>query len=105
MQKSSKINHIAIDNTGKLCYNDIMKNNNNNTNTTLTQKGKFDMTYTVKRNTETLYNGTDLVHAKWRFQLSSQMNQNATLTLSSGNQLLMMHSGRSRGGLVLNKLG
>ena len=81
-----------------------MKNNNNNTNTTLTQKGKFNMTYTVKRNTEVLYNGTDLVHAKWRFQLSSQMNQNATLTLRTGNKLLMMHSGRSRGGLVLNKL-
>jgi len=59
------------------------------------------MTYTVKRNTETLYNGTDLVHAKWRFQLSSQMNSNHTLTLRSGKQLLMMHAGRSRGGLVL----
>ena len=107
MLKSSKINHIAIDKHNNFCYNDIMKNNNNNTNTTLTQKGKVDMTtttYTVKRNTEVLYNGTDLVHAKWRFQLSSQMNQNATLTLSSGNQLLMMHSGRSRGGLVLDKL-
>ena len=79
-----------------------MKNKNNNTNTTLTQKGKFDMTYTVKRNTETLYNGTDLVHAKWRFQLSSQLNKNHTLTLRSGNELLMMHSG-SRG-LVLDKL-
>jgi len=79
-----------------------MKNNNNNTNTTLTKKGKFDMTtYTVKRNTEVLYNGTDLVHAKWRFQLSSQMNKTATLTLRSDNKLLMMHS---RNGLVLNKL-
>ena len=57
--------------------------------------------YIVKRNTETLYNGTDLVHAKWRFQLSSQMNKTATLTLRSGNKLLMMHS---RNGLVLNKL-
>ena len=74
---------------------------NNKTNTTLTKKGKFDMTYTVKRNTETLYNGTDLVHAKWRFQLSSQMNKTATLTLRTGNKLLMMHS---RNGLVLNKL-
>ena len=61
-------------------------------------------TYTVKRNTEVLYNGTDLVHAKWRFQLSSQMNSNHTLTLRSGKQLLMMHAGRSRGGLVLDKL-
>jgi|TARA_R110002074_G_scaffold33668_1_gene93539 hypothetical protein len=78
-----------------------MTNDNNNTNTTLTKKGKFDMTYTVKRNTETLYNGTDLVHAKWRFQLSSQMNKTATLTLRTGNKLLMMHS---RNGLVLNKL-
>jgi hypothetical protein len=92
-----------------------MKNNNNNTNTTLTKKGKFDMTtYTVKRNTEVLYNGTDLVHAKWRFQLSSQMNKTATLTLrsfiptpqksgfvGSMTELLMMHS---RNGLVLNKL-
>jgi hypothetical protein len=74
------------------------------TNTTLTKKGKFDMTYTVKRNTEVLYNGTDLVHAKWRFQLSSQMNSNHTLTLYAGKQLLMQHSGRSRGGLVLDKL-
>ena len=57
--------------------------------------------YIVKRNTETLYNGTDLVHAKWRFQLSSQMNKTATLTLRSGNKLLMMHS---RNGLVLNEL-
>ena len=57
--------------------------------------------YIVKRNTETLYNGTDLVHAKWRFQLSSQLNKNHTLTLRSGNKLLMMHS---RNGLVLNKL-
>ena len=105
MLKSSKINHIAIDTATDLWYNTSMKSNNNNTNTTLTKKGKFNMTYTVKRNTETLYNGTDLVHAKWRFQLSSQMNQNATLTLSTGNKLLMMHSGRSRGGLVLNKLG
>ena len=104
MNKTLKINQIAIDKHNNLCYNDIMKSNNNNTNTTLIQKGKFNMTYTVKRNTETLYNGTDLVHAKWRFQLSSQMNQNATLTLSSGNELLMMHSGRSRGGLVLDKL-
>ena len=78
-----------------------MTNDNSNTNTTLTKKGKFDMTYTVKRNTETLYNGTDLVHAKWRFQLSSQMNKTATLTLRTGNKLLMMHS---RNGLVLNKL-
>ena len=30
MQKSSKINQIAIDKTEKLWYNDIMKNNNNN---------------------------------------------------------------------------
>ena len=104
MQKSSKKVLIALDKTNIFCYNTSMKNNNNNTNTTLTKKGKFNMTYTVKRNTEVLYNGTDLVHAKWRFQLSSQMNQNATLTLSSGNQLLMMHSGRSRGGLVLDKL-
>ena len=88
-----------------------MKNNNNNTNTTLTKKGKVNMTtttYTVKRNTEVLYNGTDLVHAKWRFQLSSQMNSNHTLTLvvswRDSCELLMMHSGRSRGGLVLDKL-
>jgi hypothetical protein len=101
MQKSSKINQIALDKTNIFCYNNIMKSNNNNTNTTLIQKGKFNMTYTVKRNTEVLYNGTDLVHAKWRFQLSSQMNQNATLTLRSGNKLLMMHSRR---GLVLNEL-
>ena len=39
MQKSSKINHIAIDKTGKLCYNDIMKNNNNNTNNSPFSKG------------------------------------------------------------------
>ena len=32
MLKSSKINQIAIDNTGKLCYNDIMKNNNEREN-------------------------------------------------------------------------
>jgi len=57
--------------------------------------------YIVKRNTETLYNGTDLTHAKWRFQLSSQLNKNHTLTLRSDKQLLMMHS---RNGLVLNKL-
>lgn len=76
-----------------------MKNNNNNT--TLTKKGKFDMTYTVKRNTEVLYNGTDLAKAKWRFQLSSQFNANHTLTLRSSNELLMMHSSR---GLVVNKL-
>ena len=70
--------------------------------------------YIVKRNTETLYNGTDLVHAKWGFQLSSQMNKTATLTLrsfiptpqksgfvGSMTELLMMHS---RNGLVLNKL-
>ena len=31
MQKTSKINQIAIDNTGNLCYNDIMKNNNTTT--------------------------------------------------------------------------
>lgn len=105
---------IGLDKINNLCYNDIMKNNNNNTNTTLTKKGKFDMTYTVKRNTEVLYNGTDLVHAKWRFQLSSQMNKTATLTLrsftptpqksgfvGSMTELLMMHS---RNGLVLNKL-
>ena len=59
--------------------------------------------YIVKRNTETLYNGTDLTHAKWRFQLSSQLNTNHTITLCSGNELLMMHGG-SRGGLVLDKL-
>ena len=104
MVKTSKINQIAIDKTTITCYNTSMKNKNNNTNTTLIQKGKFDMTYTVKRNTETLYNGTDLVHAKWRFQLSSQMNSNHTLTLYAGKQLLMQHSGRSRGALVLNKL-
>tara|TARA_Y100000310_G_scaffold44706_1_gene41741 strand:- start:275 stop:472 length:198 start_codon:yes stop_codon:yes gene_type:complete len=57
--------------------------------------------YTVKRNTETLYKGTDLVHAKWRFQLSSQLNKNHTLTLRADKQLLMMHS---RQGLVLDKL-
>jgi hypothetical protein len=101
VRKTSEINLIAIDAATDLWYNTSMKSNNNNTNTTLTKKGKFNMTYTVKRNTETLYNGTDLVHAKWRFQLSSQMNQNATLTLRSGNKLLMMHSRR---GLVLNEL-
>ena len=114
MLKSSKINQIAIDKHNNFCYNTGMKSNNNNTNTTLTKKGKFDMTYTVKRNTEVLYNGTDLVHAKWRFQLSSQMNKTATLTLrsftptpqksgfvGSMTELLMMHS---RNGLVLNKL-
>lgn len=57
--------------------------------------------YTVKRNTETLYNGTDLTHAKWRFQLSAQFNKNYTLTLRDGKQLIMMHS---RQGLVLDKL-
>ena len=31
MQKTSKINQIAIDKANNLCYNDIMKNNNNNT--------------------------------------------------------------------------
>ena len=31
MNKTSKINHIAIDKTGKLWYNDIMKNNNTST--------------------------------------------------------------------------
>ena len=31
MLKSSKINQIAIDNTGKLCYNDIMKNKTKDT--------------------------------------------------------------------------
>ena len=30
MLKTYKINHIAIDKTGNLWYNDIMKNNNNN---------------------------------------------------------------------------
>ena len=104
MRKTSKKVPIALDKTNIFCYNTSMKNNNNNTNTTLTQKGKVNMTYTVKRNTEVLYNGTDLVHAKWRFQLSSQMNSNHTLTLCSGNELLMMHAGRSRGGLVLDKL-
>ena len=104
MLKSSEINRITIDTASDLWYNISMKSNNNNTNTTLTKKGKFNMTYTVKRNTEVLYNGTDLVHAKWRFQLSSQMNSNHTLTLYADKQLLMMHSGRSRGGLVLNKL-
>ena len=105
MNKTLKINHIAIDKHNNFCYNTSMKNKNNNTNTTLTQKGKFNMTtYTVKRNTEVLYNGTDLVHAKWRFQLSSQMNSNHTLTLYAGKELLMQHSGRSRGGLVLDKL-
>ena len=72
--------------------------------------------YIVKRNTETLYNGTDLTHAKWRFQLSSQLNKNHTLTLrsftptpqksglvGSMTELLMMHNGL-RGGLVLDKL-
>jgi len=66
-------------------------------------------TYTVKRNTKVLYHGHNLSHAKWRFQLSSQMNQNATITLRSvdtrnglnSKQLLMMHSRR---GLVLNEL-
>jgi hypothetical protein len=29
MVKSSKINHIAIDKTSNLCYNDIMKNKGN----------------------------------------------------------------------------
>lgn len=57
--------------------------------------------YTVKRNTETLYNGTDLTDAKWRFQLSAQFNKNYTLTLRDGKQLIMMHS---REGLVLDKL-
>ena len=111
MLKSSKINQIAIDKHNNFCYNTGMKSNNNNTNTTLTQKGKVNMTtttYTVKRNTEVLYNGTDLVHAKWRFQLSSQMISNHTLTLvvswRDSCELLMMHSGRSRGGLVLDKL-
>ena len=33
MQKTSKINHIAIDKTPKTCYNTSMKNNNNNNNT------------------------------------------------------------------------
>ena len=41
--------------------------------------------YTVKRNTDTLYNGADLTHAKWRFQLSAQLKH-------------------SRQGLVLDKL-
>ncbi len=57
--------------------------------------------YTVKRNTDTLYNGTDLTHAKWRFQLTAQLNKNHTLTLRDGKQLIMMHS---RQGLVLDKL-
>jgi len=57
--------------------------------------------YIVKRNTETLYNGTDLTHAKWRFQLSSQLNKNHTLTLRADKELLMMHSRR---GLTLDKL-
>ena len=33
MQKTSKINHIAIDKTPKTCYNTSMKSNNNNNNT------------------------------------------------------------------------
>ena len=57
--------------------------------------------YTVKRNTETLFTGTDLAQAKWCFQLSSQFNKNHTLTLRADKQLLMMHS---RQGLVLDKL-
>ena len=43
MNKTLKINHIAIDKTGKLCYNDIMKNNNNNTKNQFL-KGTTDMT-------------------------------------------------------------
>ena len=59
------------------------------------------MVYTVKLNTETLYSGTDLTYAKWRFQLSSQFNKNFTLTLRDNKQLLMMHGSD---GLVMNKL-
>jgi hypothetical protein len=44
MQKTSKINQIAIDKTNNLCYNDIMKNNNNNTNNNRSSKGTKTMT-------------------------------------------------------------
>ena len=39
MNKTLKINQIAIDKASKLCYNDIMKNNNNNTNNNPFSKG------------------------------------------------------------------
>jgi hypothetical protein len=44
MQKTLKINQIAIDKTNNLCYNDIMKNNNNNTNNNRSSKGTKTMT-------------------------------------------------------------
>ena len=43
MQKTSKINHIAIDKTPITCYNTSMKNNNNTNNNSFS-KGTTDMT-------------------------------------------------------------
>ena len=46
MQKTSKINQIAIDNTGNLWYNDIMKNKGNKMIEKVVTTNGFTFTYT-----------------------------------------------------------
>ena len=46
MQKSSKINQIAIDNSGNLWYNDIMKNKGNKMIEKVVTTNGFTFTYT-----------------------------------------------------------
>ena len=46
MQKSSKISQIAIDKTGKLWYNDIMKNKGNKMIEKVVTTNGFTFTYT-----------------------------------------------------------
>ena len=50
MNKTLKINHIAIDKTGKLCYNDIMKNKGNKMieHTVTISNHKFDFTPSLR---------------------------------------------------------
>ena len=46
MLKSSKISQIAIDNSGNLCYNDIMKNKGNQMIEKVVTTNGFTFTYT-----------------------------------------------------------
>ena len=46
MNKTSKINHIAIDKASNLCYNDIMKNKGNQMIEKVVTTNGFTFTYT-----------------------------------------------------------
>ena len=46
MQKSSKINQIAIDKTGKLWYNNIMKNKGNKMIEKIVKSNGYEFVYT-----------------------------------------------------------